>query len=121
MPGDPKDKHLASGELMVGGSMAGMFPGASSGRSTLRHLEVHICDRPSGKVLTSAMPAITLSPAPGGTAQQVPVMVMEGIRAGAGDLHYGNNVPMRPGAAYAVSVLLGADRTVFTYTLPRGA
>jgi hypothetical protein len=91
------------------------------GQMTMRHLEVHICDRLSGKVVASAMPAITAVPVSGGAPEHVPVMVMQGVTAGSGDLHYGNNVPLRPGAAYRITVKLGADRATFTYTVPRGA
>ncbi len=121
MPADVKAKHLTSGEMMLGGSMAGMSPGASSGSSTPRHLEVHICDRATGKVLTGAMPVITLAPSPGRSAQPVPVMVMEGIGAGVSDLHYGNNVTMRRGGAYVITVRVGSDHAVFKYAMPRGA
>lgn len=113
-----KSKHITSGELMIGGSMASMPSGAMNGHTTTRHLEVHICDRASGKVVTSAMPTITIDPSSGGTAEQVPVMVMEGVTAGAGDLHYGNNVPLRTGTSYKITVRLGADRAVFKYTVP---
>ncbi|MGI8411607.1 MAG: hypothetical protein ACR2QA_03760 [Solirubrobacteraceae bacterium] len=119
MPADVKAKHLTSGEEMLGGSMAGMSPGVASGSSVPRHLEVHICDRATGKVLTGAMPAITLAPSTGATPEQVPVMLMEGIGAGVNDYHYGNNVMMRRGGTYVVTVRLGSDRSVFKYTMPR--
>ncbi len=118
---EAKAKHIASGELMVAGAMSGgTSSGAMTGHMTMRHLEVHICERPSGKVVTGAMPAITVTSSSGGAPEQVPVVVMEGISAGAGDLHYGNNVALRPGATYAVTVRLGADRAAFKYTVASG-
>lgn len=113
-------EHITSGELMLGGSMAGMSSGAMRGHLTTRHLEVHICHRTSGKVVTGAMPMITVAPSSGGAPERVPVMVMEGVRAGSGDLHYGNNVPLRAATSYTITVRLGTDRAAFTYTVPRG-
>ncbi len=119
-PAEAKAKHITSGELMVGGTMsAGMPSGAMSGHTTMRHLEVHICDRASGKVVTGAMPTIMLAPSSGGATERLPVAVMQGVAA-AGDLHYGNNVALRSGATYTVTVRLGTDRAAFKYTVPRG-
>jgi hypothetical protein len=97
-----------------------MSSGAMNAHMTTRHLEVHICDRASGKVVTTAMPAITVTPSSGGAPEHVPVAVMEGITAGTADLHYGNNVPLRPGTSYRIAVRLGPDRAAFKYTVPRG-
>jgi hypothetical protein len=120
-PSEARAKHITSGELMIGGSMSpGMSPSGMSGHTTMRHLEVHICHRASGTVVTGAMPAITVIPAAGGPPRLLPVAVMQGVTAGAGDLHYGNNVALRANAIYTVTVRLGADRVAFKYTAPRG-
>lgn len=115
-----RSRHVTSGELMVGGSMAAMPAGTTTGHPTTRHLEVHICDRGSGRVLTGAVPTITLAPASGGAPERVAVAAMQGIGAGAADLHYGNNVALRPGTSYRITLGLGADRAAFTYRVPRG-
>jgi hypothetical protein len=116
MAAQVKAQHLkrGAGEVMIGGSMATMSAG-SGGVASMRHLEVHICSRATGRVASGLTPSITLARSPGGTPRRVPVMVMEGIGEGAGDLHYGNNVPMRPGAEYLVSVRVGGERVVFHY------
>jgi len=120
-PAEAKTKHITSGELMLGGSMApGMSSGMSGGHMATRHLEVHICERAGGKVVTGAMPMITVTPSAGGSPQQVPVAVMEGVGAGSGDLHYGNNVPLHSGTSYTVTVGLAGDRAAFRYAVPRG-
>ncbi len=116
MRGEAQASHIKSGEVMIGGSMAEM---SSAAGMSMRHLEVHICDRASGKVVANTVPTITLDRSPGGKPEQVPVMVMEGIGAGTGDLHYGNNVPLHPVASYVVTVRLGADRAVFRFTSAR--
>jgi hypothetical protein len=119
-PQQAKSRHIISGELMVGGSMAGMSADTMKSHMATHHLEVHICDRASGKVVGSAMPSITVAPSSGGPPEHLSVAVMEGIQAGIADLHYGNNVTLRPGANYTITVRLGADRAAFKYTAPRG-
>jgi hypothetical protein len=113
----PSASKNSNAEEMLGGSMATM-PAAPG--TTQHHLEVHICDRVTGKVVAGAMPACTLTPS-SGAPERVPVMVMQGIKAGPWDLHYGNNVPMRAGVNYTVGVRLGTDRVMFHYKLPSGA
>lgn len=119
MPDEAKARHITTGEMMVGGSMAQMY--ANTPGATPHHLEVHICNRATGRVVTNAMPAITLAPSSHAAPQNVPVMVMQGITAGVADLHYGNNVPMRSGSTYTVSIRLGSDRAVFHYKVAPGA
>lgn len=116
MPAEVKAKHLKTGEVMLGGSMAGMRFAAGT---IPRHVEVHICNRATGKVVTRAMPSITLVAQSGGRPEQVPVMVMQGIESGVSDLHYGNNVPMRRGVTYVVVVRTGGERAAFRFRLPR--
>jgi len=120
-PAEAKAKHITTGELMVGGTMSMATSSGSVNRDmTTRHLEVHICRRTSGTVVTDTRPSITVSPPPGGGTSGIPVAVMEGATAGVADLHYGNNVALRRGATYTITVRLGSDSTSFT-TVPRGA
>ena len=120
-PGEAKAKHITTGELMVSGTMSmGTSSGTMSGDMTTRHLEIHICRRESGTVVTDARPLITVSP-PGGGTGQIPVAVMEGVTAGVADLHYGNNVALRRGGTYTITVRLGSDSASFKATVPRSA
>jgi hypothetical protein len=114
-----KAKHITTGELMLGGSMA-MPSGGMRAHMTTRHVEIHICTRASGKVVTNAMPSISAVPTSGGTAVHVPVMVMQGVTAGSPDLHYGNNVPLRLGTRYRITARLGGEQASFDYAVPRG-
>ncbi len=121
-PGEAKAKHITTGELMVGGTMSmGTNSGTIGGDMTTRHLEIHICRRVSGTVVTDARPSITVSPSPGGGTGRIPVAAMEGVTAGIADLHYGNNVALRRGATYTITVRLGNDSASFTATEPRSA
>lgn len=121
-PAEAKAKHITTGELMVGGTMSmGTSSGTMSGDMTTRHLEVHICRRESGAVVTQARPSITVSPPAGGGTGQIPVAVMDGVTAGVADLHYGNNVALRRGGTYTITVRLGSDSASFKATVPRSA
>jgi hypothetical protein len=104
-------KHPTTGEVMLMGSMGG----AMSMGGAARHLEVHIISRADGKVVAGAHPTITAmdTTVKNGMAIKVPVAVMEGITAGAADLHYGNNVHLITGHTYKITVTLHGERAVF--------
>jgi len=81
-----------------------------------RHLELHVLDRRTGRVVADATVTITYQlmgamGAMGNTPTRVPVAVMEGVGAGLADLHYGNNVAMPPGAYRVVARVAGAAVT----------
>lgn len=108
--------HPKSGEVMLGGKM---MMGMKMGGST-RHLEVHICLRNTRAVVTNATPRIMLKDDTAkGMPMNVPVAVMQGVRAGAADLHYGNNVPMPGGHRFTVTVTLRGQKAVFHVTSPK--
>ena len=102
-------------EVMLGGTM-NTLSDQGSGPSIMRHLEVHICSLATGQVVTGANPTILLTQA-GAAPRSMPIMEMEGPND-PGDYHYGNNVPLHPGAAYSVVVELGGDRVKFSYREP---
>jgi hypothetical protein len=83
-----------------------------------RHLEVHICSRPGNRVLVGASPSITLTDTTTGTTMAVPVTTMQGVTSGQSDLHYGNNVDVRPGHAYVVHVSLRGQQASLPFTRP---
>jgi hypothetical protein len=87
------------------------------GGTDVRHLEVHICSRSTGKVVRNAQPVITVVDGTNhGMADHVPVAEMEGISAGVADLHYGNNVTMPAMHSYTVTVSLHGEKAVFNFT-----
>jgi hypothetical protein len=109
-----KAKHPTSGEVMVGGAMAG---GMSMGAAN-RHLEVHVASRATGKVVANLTPSITLADenAMGmGTVEKVNATAMAGIGEGAADLHYGDNVKLTPGHVYKVVVTIKGEKATFSF------
>jgi hypothetical protein len=111
--------HSGSGEIMLGGQMAGSTM-TMSGRGSMghmaprRHLEVHICTRHGNHVVTEPSPTITLTS--GSHPEMIPVAEMEGIGQGPKDVHFGNNVQMLKGRRYTVRVIEGRDHVVFHVT-----
>jgi len=115
-PAQVRKLHPKSGEVMLRGKM---MMGMKMGGST-RHLEVHICLRRNRAVLTNAHPTITLMEQKAhAMPMNVPIAVMKGVRAGAADLHYGNNVPMPAGHRFTVTVTLKGQKAVFKLTSPK--
>ncbi len=109
-PAQVKAKHFKTGEVMVSGQMMGMHGSMSS----QRHLEVHICSRSSGKVVTGAHPSITFADLTAkGKMEMVSVAAMYGIKEGPSDYHYGNNVSVTPGHTYEATVKLGGQTAAF--------
>jgi hypothetical protein len=89
------------------------------GGTDVRHLEVHICSRSTGKVIKNAQPTITVvDDTTKGMADHVTVAAMEGIGAGIADLHYGNNITMPAMHRYTVIVTLNGEKAIFNFTRP---
>ena len=87
------------------------------GGADVRHLEVHICARSTGKVVQNAQPTITVvDHTSKDMADHVSVAEMEGIGASVADLHYGNNVTMPAMHRYTVTVILNGEKAIFNFT-----
>lgn len=110
-PAQVKAKHIKTGEVMVSGQMMGMHGSMSSER----HLEVHICSRASGKVVTAAHPSITFEDLTAKSMKMtmVPIAAMYSIKLGPSDYHYGNNVTVTPGHTYQATVKLNGQTASF--------
>ena len=116
-PAQVKKMHPKHGEVMLRGQMNGM--GGMSMGGSMRHLEVQICTRQS-TVITTANPTITVKDDSSmGMATKVPVAVMQGVGAGTADLHYGNNVAMKPGHRFTVKVTLKGQTATFHMRVPK--
>lgn len=105
-------QHPKNGEVMLQGAMT-MGPGADA-----QHLEVHICSRSNGDVVTGTAPSITLADTTANTTTQVQVATMQGVTSGVADRHYGNNVQLPPGHAFAVDVGFRGQRATLHFTRP---
>lgn len=104
--------HPKTGEVMLGGAM-GMAQGANA-----QHLEVHICSRSTGEVVTGAAPTIKLTDATTGTTTDVRVATMQGVTAGQADLHYGNNIVAPPGHSFVVNVDFHGQQSTLRFSRP---
>jgi hypothetical protein len=117
---DAAKMHPASGEIMVSGTMAdmsGMQMQQGMAMDT-RHLEVHVTDRATGRVVTNATCRITVMDDATGKARVVPAGAMYGVKEGPSDWHYGNNVTMPPGR-YTITVVVNGEQAIFRVTIPR--
>jgi hypothetical protein len=103
-------QHPSSGEVMLGGAMTDV-----SGPN-VHHLEVHICNRANGSVVTGEQPTITMQDTTANTpSQEVPVAEMQGVNQGSSDYHYGNNAVVRPGHQYTIAVQLHGETATLQY------
>jgi hypothetical protein len=110
--------HPTSGEVMVKGTMASMGMGGMAGMTaSIRHLELHVVDRATGKVVRDATVSITVTNEATRKTAAVPVAVMYGVKEGPADWHYGNNVELPPGR-YTVVAVVNGERAVFHVTVP---
>jgi hypothetical protein len=118
-----KAEHPSTGEVMLaGGAMAAVGTGGHAmgmeGGLT-GHVEVHVRSRSTGRVLGGLTPAILLQDV---STKSVPVQLqvvsMEGVGAGAADLHYGNNVSLQAGHRYRVVVRIDGQRATFGFRAP---
>ena len=81
-----------------------------------RHVEVHSCNRTSGKVIQHASSDLILvARSAHGTAQHLPVAVMQGVHSGVGDMHYGNNAQMINGHRYTLDVTMTGEYAQFNF------
>ncbi len=131
-------QHPTSGEMMLGGHLTdvpGMpMGGAGSGMHNsgptgptmpgpglvdpgyYRHVEVHSCNRTSGKVIQHASPdLILIARSAHDTAQHLPVAVMQGVHSGVGDMHSGNNAHMINGHRYTLDVTMTGEHAQFNF------
>jgi hypothetical protein len=125
---DVAKMHPTSGEVMTGGTMAmagsgNVFPGGKSsgsgmGMEDTRHLEVHVTDRATGKVVTTGKTQITVTNDATTMSKKIPVATMYGVKDGPSDWHYGNNVSMPPGS-YTVRVTVNGEQAAFHVMIPK--
>lgn len=113
---EARAEHPTEGEIMLRGEMAMVD---QSDPASVRHLEVHVCNRVSGQVVTDLNPDITLVDNSGGDmTDHVPTLVMQGITSGQADLHYGNMVTMPAGHDFTVMVAVDGQPATFHVTTP---
>lgn len=84
------------------------------------HLELHICNRATGAVVSGLHPDVTLRNATSGAAPVVlPVAVLQDAGQGVNGIAYGNNVRLEEEQTYALAVRIdSADFVTLSYTVP---
>ncbi|MGC8462035.1 MAG: hypothetical protein ACP5OR_09430 [Candidatus Dormibacteria bacterium] len=107
---------------MSNGSMAGGMEYMLSGQMTnvpmgdmyAFHLEVHIYDKSTGKVVVVPPNEVTISITneSNGSTVKIPIAVMYDPMVGVQDIHYGNNVLLAPGN-FTVSVDVSGQSGTF--------
>ncbi len=102
--------HPKTGEVMLNGTMT-MAQGPNA-----QHLEIHICAKSNGHVVTGAPPTIMVSDTTADTTAPIQVATMQGVTSGQADLHYGNNVDAPPGHSFIVQVAFRAQQAVLHFT-----
>lgn len=115
---EAKAKHPTSGEVMLSGKMAGGMDHAMLALPVLRHVELHVSARDTGKPVTDASVSITLT-GDDKKRHAVPIARMYGVVEGLDDLHYGNNMVVASGA-YTVDAAVNGESARFSVTLPPG-
>ena len=117
-PSEAIAKHPTSGEVMLGGQMAGSSGSMSMGSgSAMRHVEVHICSKASGKAVVGGTPTMGLRDlTTGSTMSSMQVGEMQGLDRNPADTHYGNNASVVPGHRYQVRTTLNGQTGMFEFT-----
>jgi hypothetical protein len=100
--GDMQMEHPTIGEQIIEGKGNPIGVG-------VRHVEAHVYDRATGKVLTSVVPKITLLNRTTGETVDVPPTLMQDVIVGALDLHFGNNVPVTGNSDVSVRVNVNGE------------
>jgi hypothetical protein len=121
-PSQVKSMHPTSGEVMVRGTMS-KASGSSMPMGTgsiMRHIEVHICSKATGKALTGVRPLMGIRDLTKGSMKSsMPVAEMQGLDRNPADTHYGNNVTVVPGDRYEVRTIAGGQTGRFQFTAPK--
>ena len=99
--------------VLSGSEAALSGPGAT-------HLELHICNRATGAVVSGLHPDVTVRNASRGAAPvDLPVAVLQDAGQGVNGIAYGNNVRLEGEQTYAVGVRIdSADSVTLSYTAP---
>jgi hypothetical protein len=117
--GMPMSGMPMSGMPMGGMPMGGVAGGAAPMNLSLQaaggnhHVEVHVFNTMTGDVVSDMMPSISIvNMATGARVGLDSIMAMYDLQVGQGDLHFGNNAQLDPGA-YMVTVTVGSESTTF--------
>jgi hypothetical protein len=83
-----------------------------------RHVELAVQAAATGKAVTNAAVAITMTASSGRVVQRVPVLLLERIAKGSDLWRFGNNVAL-PAGRYRILVRVGRTMSSFDVVLGR--
>jgi hypothetical protein len=121
-PSQIKSMHPASGEVMVRGRMSNASGSSMpmGGASIMRHIEVHICSKATGKALSGVRPSMGIRDlTKGSMMSSMPVAEMQGLDRNPADTHFGNNVTVVLGDRYEVRTVVEGQTGRFQFTAPK--
>ena len=106
---------------MISGQMNGNGGSMSMGSTmVMRHLEVHICSKATGKAIVGAHPTMKLTDLSRKSMMlTLRVAEMQGLNRDPADNHYGNNVIVIPGHRYQLQTTLYGETGTFKFTAPK--
>lgn len=83
------------------------------------HLELHVCNRSTGAVVTGLHPDVTLRNVNGGATLALPVAVVQDAGQGVNGTAYANNVRLEGEQTYTIGVRIDAEDSVaLLYAVP---
>jgi hypothetical protein len=94
--------HPTEGEAVIDGP-------ANPLGDDVRHVEAHIYDRTTGKPLADLHPVIVLVNHTTGTRTEISPTLMQDVKIGALDVHYGNNVVVPADSDLSLSIKIGPE------------
>jgi hypothetical protein len=115
-PEQVKTKHPKHCEVMFTGTMVMGGMNGMGGPMPNHHLELHVFNRSSGRVVTKAMVSITITTPGGIILTHVPIATMQDVVQGPSDFHFGNNVALKNGQ-YHVLTQVQTTKATFAVTI----
>lgn len=106
-PAQAAAQHPTGGEYILHGNMAPIEPHS-------RHTEAHIYSKETGKPVIDVVPTILITDRTDGTTQQPEATLMQDVLIGDRDIHFGNNVVIRAGHEFSVTITINTEEVSFS-------
>jgi hypothetical protein len=115
-PEQARTKHPRNGDIIRRGPNIILLGPMARGSVTTPnyHLDLHVALRSLGTVIRNVVVAITVTTPTGTVVQRVPVALSQGVRNGPSDIHFGNNISLKPGHYL---IVVQVKRTTATFAV----
>lgn len=107
LPAQAAAHHPTGGELILHGEMAAI-------EAQSRHTEAHVYSKVTGKPVTDVVPEIEIADRSDGTTQKPEATLMQDVVVGPRDIHFGNNVVIKAGHEFSVTVTIIHEAVTFS-------